>query len=105
MTGFLNLVIITLDLLIHPISNKYIRFASHFTIPVGGKDQFSAIVRKHRETVEATIVSYLLDLLGLNVDREQIEIAPVWVGQVGGKDHPLAIRMKVRPEISRLIAG
>ena len=54
----------------NPIPDKQVRRAGAAIIAVGRKDQFFTIEGKHRESIENTIISDLLEAGAIEIDHE-----------------------------------
>ena len=65
-----------------PLSNKNVGLAFHLAETVRGEHQCLAVVREHREAVEAFVGGDAFGLQAMDVDQVEIEVAALRVVHV-----------------------
>src|SRR5580704_3487680 len=68
-------VLCVLRFLRNPICDKHIRLVGHFAVAAGDPYQLLPIRAEHRETVEAVVVSDAFEVLAVEIDAVEFEVA------------------------------
>src|SRR5690606_32070527 len=88
-----------------PLRDEDVRVPLARRTAVGCEDQVLAVGAEHREAVEHGARRHALEVLPVDVDQVEIEVAPRRIAEIGAEDDPAAGGVPVRREVRCAVVG